>query len=165
MSALSFSLISAILLCTLVAGLVFTFAVVVMPGIRRLDNRGYIRAFQVMDAIIQESQPLFVIVWLGSIVTTLVAVVLGFLELSGPPLYLLVSAGALYLFTVQLPTMIVNVPLNNALQALDTSSMDEASLRTAREAFEPRWIRWNTVRTVTATVTSVLLLLVLVGLP
>jgi hypothetical protein len=37
------------LLCSLVAGFVFAFAVVVMPGIQTLSDRDYLRAFKVMD--------------------------------------------------------------------------------------------------------------------
>ena len=52
-------LIVATLLCSLVAGLVFAFAVVVMPGIKDLKDGEFIRAFQVMDRVIQNNQPLF----------------------------------------------------------------------------------------------------------
>ena len=61
-------LIVAIVLCSLVAGLVFAFAVVVMPGIRTLDDGSYLRAFQLMDGVIQGNQPLFILMWVGSIV-------------------------------------------------------------------------------------------------
>lgn len=39
-------LLSATILCTMVAGLLFAFAVVTMPGIKRLSDREFIRAFQ-----------------------------------------------------------------------------------------------------------------------
>ena len=40
-------LILATFLCSLAAGLLFAFAIVVMPGIRSLNDREFIRAFQV----------------------------------------------------------------------------------------------------------------------
>ena len=40
-------LMMATFLCSLVAGFLFAFAAVVMPGIRSLDDGGFIRAFQV----------------------------------------------------------------------------------------------------------------------
>ena len=50
-------------LCALVAGLLFTFAVVAMPGLKNLSDREFIRAFQVMDRVKGESDqktiPLF----------------------------------------------------------------------------------------------------------
>ena len=51
-----------------VAGVVFAFAVVVMPGIRTLPDADFLRAFQVIDRVIQDNQPLFLLVWVGSIV-------------------------------------------------------------------------------------------------
>ena len=56
------ALIMAAFLTSLVAGFLFSFAVVVMPGIRQLEDRSFIRSFQVMDGIIQNNQPLFVLV-------------------------------------------------------------------------------------------------------
>ena len=59
-------LMMATFLCSLVAGFLFAFAVVIMPGIRRLDDGGFIRGFQVIDRVIQNNQPLFIFVWVGS---------------------------------------------------------------------------------------------------
>ena len=39
-------LILATLLCSLVAGFLFAFAIIVMPGIKTLNDREFIRAFQ-----------------------------------------------------------------------------------------------------------------------
>ena len=58
-------LILAAFLCSLVAGFVFAFALVVMPGIKGLGDREFIRAFQVMDGIIQNNQPIFLLVWVS----------------------------------------------------------------------------------------------------
>jgi uncharacterized membrane protein len=56
------TLILATLLCSLVAGFLFAFAVVVMPGIARLDDASFLRAFQVIDRVIQNNHPLFMVV-------------------------------------------------------------------------------------------------------
>ena len=73
---------------------------------------------------------------------------------------LLVGAALAYVLGVQLPTAAINVPLNNRLQTLDVDALDANALRAAHEAFEPRWNRWNAVRTVVASgVTAVLLVL------
>jgi len=44
-----------------------------MPGISSLTDREFIRAFQAMDGIIQDNQPLFILVWVGSAVAVIVA--------------------------------------------------------------------------------------------
>ena len=75
--------ILAAFLCSLVAGFLFAFTFVVMPGIRSLNDREFIRAFQVMDGIIQDNQPTFVLVWVGSVVALVTSAVLGFGQLDG----------------------------------------------------------------------------------
>ena len=154
-------LILATLLCALVAGLLFSFAVVTMPGIRRLSDREFIRAFQVMDDVIQKNQPIFMLVWLGSAPLMLVATVWGYSQLDAVGRGLIVVAAALYILGVQVPTALINVPLNNKLQTLDVDTMDESAQTAARRDFEPRWNRWNRIRTIVATIVTTLLLFLL----
>ena len=158
------TLILATILCSLVAGFLFAFAVVVMPGIRGLDDRAFIRAFQAMDGVIQKNQPLFMLVWVGSILTLIASAVLGFGRLDGVGRLLIVSAVLVYLFGVQLPTAAINVPLNNKLQDVNVAAADQAIARTARGDFEPRWNRWNSIRTVFAGIVSALLVILLLRL-
>lgn len=154
-------LILATFLCSLVAGFVFAFALVVMPGIKSLNDRGFIRAFQVMDRIIQNNQPIFVLVWIGSVVALVASVVLGIWQLDGAGRLLIIFAGLAYLFGVQLPTVTINIPLNNKLQTLNVDTMNETSQKTARKDFEPRWNLWNSIRTVFASLASALLIILL----
>ena len=155
-------LVLAAFLCALVAGFLFAFAIVVMPGIKNLGDREFIRAFQVMDRIIQNNQPIFLLVWVGSALAIIAALVLGFARLDGSDLLLLIGATLLYIFGVQVPTVIVNVPLNNKLQTMDVDNTDEAGLRSAREEFESRWNRWNLMRTVIASLVSLVLITLLI---
>ncbi|MEL6151259.1 MAG: DUF1772 domain-containing protein [Chloroflexota bacterium] len=155
-------LVLSTLLVALVAGLVFTFAIVTMPGIKKLDDAAFIRAFQVMDGIIQKGSLMFGLVWAGSVAALLIATVLGFRQLEGLPQWLLITATAIYILGVQLPTMAINIPLNNELQTLDVSIMDENALKAARDKFEPRWNRSNVFRSVVAIIVAVLLMIVLV---
>jgi len=156
-------LLAAAFLCALTAGLVFAFTVVVMPGIRALPDRDFLQAFAAMDRVIQQNEPRFLAVWIGSGVALGTAVVLGISALGGVDRMLLIGAGAVYLLGVQLPTVAVNVPLNNRLQALGLDGLDAAALRSEREAFEGRWIYWNAVRTVFACITTGALLILSTG--
>ncbi|MBL8219038.1 MAG: DUF1772 domain-containing protein [Bryobacterales bacterium] len=144
-------LLLSTLLCSLVAGFLFAFAVVVMPGIAKLGDREYLRAFQTMDRVIQDNQPLFLLVWVGSVLAVLAAAVLGFRQLAGMDLALMMTAAALYVFGVQLPTIAIHIPLNNAVQRDAISRRD----------FEPRWNRWNVFRTLCAIFVSALLLVLM----
>lgn len=147
-------LVLATLLCSLTAGLVLAFAVVVMPGIRSLPDREYLGSFAAMDRVIQENDPLFLLVWVGSAVALIGAVLLNYGTLTGANRWLLLGAAAVYLVGVQLPTIIVNIPLNNRLQQLELDGLAEVGLRDARGAFEGRWTRWNVIRTACACMTS-----------
>lgn len=148
------ALVVATFLSSLVAGLLFVFAIVIMPGISRLTDREFIRAFQAMDGIIQDNQPLFILVWVGSAVAVIVAALLGLGQLDGPVRVLMLLTALAYVVGVQLPTIAVNVPLNNRLQTLNVDALDATTQRTARSDFEPRWVRWNAVRTIIASLTS-----------
>jgi uncharacterized membrane protein len=154
-------LILATLFCALTTGLLFTFAVVIMPGIKSLNDGEFIRAFQVMDGVIQNNHPLFILVWLGSVLALLLTAVLGFGQLDMTGKAILLMAAALYLFGVQLPTGVINVPLNNQLQTLDVDKLTPAAQATARRNFEPRWNQWNRIRTAVATLVTTLLILLL----
>lgn len=158
------ALFTATLLVSLVAGFVFAFAVVVMPGIKELDDGDFIRAFQHIDGIIQRGDPLFGLVFVGSIVALLAAVGLGGTALAGLDRVVLLVAGAIYVAGVLIPTGAVNVPLNNQLQRLDIDTLDSEQKHSARLAFEPRWNRWNRIRTALACVSAALLTMLLINL-
>ena len=161
MGIFEIALILATLLCSLVAGLLFVFAVVVMPGIGSLNDREFIRAFQVIDGVIQNNQPAFVFVWLGSVVALVTSAVLGIGQLDGVGRLLIILATLTYLLGVQLPTFTINVPLNNKLQTLEVDELDETTQKAARKDFEPRWNLWNSIRAALASVASALLMILL----
>ncbi len=164
MDTFQIGLVSATLLCSWVAGFLFAFAIVVMPGLGNLKDREFIHAFQVIDRVIQNNQPVFLLVWIGSIVALFASAVLGIKQLEGTERMLMVAAVGFYLFGVLLPTLSVNVPLNNQLQTVDVQTLDENELAEARRDFEPRWNRWNLFRTALAALTSALLILLVLRL-
>ena len=159
MGIFQIALILATFLCSLVAGFLFAFALVVMPGIRSLNDREFIRAFQVMDRVIQNNQPIFVLVWVGSVVALVTSAVLGIGQLDGAGRLLIIFAALTYLLGVQLPTVTINIPLNNKLQTLDVDAMNETTQKAARKDFEPRWNRWNSIRAAFASLASALLII------
>lgn len=160
-------LIAAALLCTLVAGFILLFAIVVMPGIGSLSDREFLRAFQVIDGVIQNNQPIFLFVWIGSALTLIAAAILSVWETEGTDRAVLTAATVVYLVGVQLPTATVNIPLNNRVQALDLDNDENVDAdhkithANERRNFEERWNQWNAIRTIFACLTSVLLLFVL----
>ncbi len=155
------ALLLATLLCSLVAGLLFAFAVVVMPGIATLDDAGFLRAFQVIDRVIQNGQPLFGLVWVGSVLAVIAAAVMGTWAVAGLDRVLLLGAALVYLVGVQAPTIGVNIPLNNQIQRIEIAKMTDAARQEARQAFERPWNRWNVMRTLVATLVAIVLMIVL----
>lgn len=161
MDLFEITIITTTFLCSLVAGFLFAFAVVVFPGIKSLNDKEFLRSFQEMDLVIQNNQPIFMITWAGSVLTIVVSGVLGFWKLADFDLILLLTAVILYLFFVQLLTILVNVPLNISLQAQNVDNIDESELRKVRNNFERRWTRSNTVRTFSACVVSLMLIILI----
>ena len=132
-----------------------------MPGIAKLSDYEFIKSFRVMDKVIQDNQPLFIFVWAGSVFFFIAAVVFSFIPEAGSYSFHLLVLFIVYFAGVQLPTIIINVPLNNKLQSIDVDQLIETELIKVRKEFESKWNRSNVFRTIIASLTSVSLLVVL----
>ena len=155
------ALIAAAFLCSLVTGFLLAYAIVIMPGIANLSDAEFLRTFQITDKVIQNNQPLFIVMWAGSAVALLAAAIAGLGTLAGTDAILLLAATIAYLLGVQLKTIIVHLPLNNTLQALQIDTLNEQELAAARREFEPRWNQSNRMRTaISAGVSLALIVLV-----
>ena len=154
-------LLVSTLLCTLVTGFVFTYAIVVMPGFGKLNDREFIQAFQATDGIIQDNQPLFMLVWVGSIASVVATMVLSVVYLHGNERWVIILFGTLYIIGVQGITILVHLPLNNSLQGVKINEMDLESLQQLRSKFETRWNYFNNICTGIACAVSVALMFLL----
>lgn len=97
MDFLDISLIFSITLCSLVSGFIFTYAIVVMPGLSNLNDKEFIRAFQVTDAVIQNNQPIFMFTWIGSIVSLLITILISVVNFGLSEAWLIVLLSVFYL--------------------------------------------------------------------
>ena len=154
-------LILSILFCTLVTGFIFTYAVIVMPGFSKLDDKEFLKAFQVTDGIIQNNQPLFMLTWIGSIVSVLGTVFCAILSLEFRESFLIIICGFVYLLGVQGITMSIHLPLNNKLQELVLDELSNQILKEQRSNFEETWNFYNKIRTALAFSVSLLFLVYL----
>jgi uncharacterized membrane protein len=139
-------LMAATLSVGLVAGVFALYAHTIMPGLRKTDDRTFVRAFQSIDRAI--INPWFLGGgFFGALAFTIGALVLH-LDRTGLPW--IGAALVLYAITVAI-TLAINVPLNDAIKA--AGDLDRpADLAAVRKAFnEPRWTSWNLVRVVTTT--------------
>ena len=161
MAFLDISLIFAILLCSLVGGFIFTYSIVVMPGLSNLNDKDFLKAFQVTDAVIQNNQPLFMFTWIGSIVAILTTIVASFITVGLLESWLIILVGAAYLLGVQGITVAIHIPLNNHIQKLNIDELNDKTLAYERKNFEAKWNFFNKIRTFVAISASSLLLIVL----
>lgn len=139
-------LVAAIVAAGLAAGVFFLYAVAIMPGLRRVDDRTFVGAFQAIDRAIVS--PLFIGgAFFGTLVLSVAAVGL---HLGEPGALGWSAAAALLQLVVIALTLAVNVPRNDALKAAgDPDAIDVARARAAFD--ELRWARWNGVRVVLST--------------
>ena len=158
MAFLDISLIFAILLCSLVGGFIFTYSIVVMPGLSNLNDKDFLKAFQVTDAIIQNNQPLFMFTWIGSIVAILTTIVASFITVGLLESWLIILVGAAYLLGVQGITVAIHIPLNNHIQKIKIEDLNDKALADERINFEKKWNYFNNIRTVIAISVSLLFL-------
>jgi len=163
LNSLDIALVFAVLTCSLVTGFIFTYAVVVMPGFSKLEDKEFLRAFQVTDEVIQNNQPLFMLTWVGSIISVLSVMAISILSLGVSDAWIIFVVGLIYLLGVQGITISIHLPLNNHIQKIDINDMNNQSLNQERTNFEMRWNYFNKIRTFIAFAASLSFLLILMA--
>ena len=161
MSLFSTLLFLSSLSCSLVTGFIFTYAVVVMPGLSKLGDKEFLRAFQVTDQVIQNNQPLFMLTWIGSIISMIALIISSLINVGMTEAWPIIAIGIVYLLGVQGITISVHLPLNNHIQKLKIDELDDKSLNEQRLNFESRWNYFNNIRTIIALFVNLLLLLIM----
>lgn len=161
MDFLDISLFFSILLCALAAGFILTYAIIVMPGLSKLDDKEFIKAFQVTDGIIQNNQPIFILIWVGSIISVLGTIITSILSLGIVEAWLIIFAGVIYLLGVQVITISIHLPLNKHIQKIDINSTNSQTLSEVRKNFETKWNYFNNIRTGIALFVILIFLLIL----
>lgn len=145
-----------VLLTGLSAGLCFTWSNAITPGIGRLDDLGYLSAFQQMNRSI--INPLFILVFFGPFFLGLINLYL-FKNASSPIIWFLIFSVAFYFVGVLLVTMFGNVPLNEILDKTDLGNATVEDLKLLRDQFETTWNRLHLTRTITSIISFLILIL------
>jgi uncharacterized membrane protein len=141
------ALVAATITTGLVAGLLFAYAVSVMPALRLVDDRTFVEVMQRINVAIINGW--FLTCFVGALVFTALAGLLHLGADSRSALPWIVVAFVLYVAALVI-TGRLNVPLNNALVAAGEPDRI-ADVAAVRERFEAPWVRWNIARTVAAT--------------
>ena len=161
MDLLDISLIFSVTLCSLVSGFIFTYAIVVMPGLSNLSDKEFIRAFQVTDAVIQNNQSIFMFTQIGSFVSFFSTVLISLISFGLSETWLLVLFGIVYLLGVHGITLLIHVPLNNHIQKVLIEELNDKAIMDERVKFEEKWNYFNNIRAGVSISISFLLLILL----
>lgn len=136
----------------LMAGIYFAFSVFVMQSLAQLPAHEGVRAMNAINAVIVKTMflPLFFIssiAHLGLFIFVLMT--------ETESTFLLGGAGAVYVLGMFFTTLLGNVPLNNRLAKYRDVSEKQTDVW---NDYLQRWVRLNHIRTVSCTVSMVLML-------
>lgn len=154
-------LIIATFFSGLMAGLFYSWTISVTPGLARIDDVSYLKAFQAMNRAI--INPYFVVAFFGLVVLLPLLSYLSFQTSMSSRFGYVLTASILYFVGIMGITIAGNVPLNNALEALHIESMTPEQMNDFRKSFENKWNRLNLIRTISASVTFLLLAMACAG--
>jgi uncharacterized membrane protein len=128
--------------CGLMAGFFFAFSFTVVGALARLPAAQGIAAMQHINVVV--INPWFGTAFFGTALVCAVLAVSSLFRWQSPGSAYLLVGGLLYLVGTLLVTIVFNVPRNNALAALDPTSVEAASYWAD---YLTTWTAWNHVRT------------------
>jgi uncharacterized membrane protein len=150
---------AAALGCGLMAGIFFAFSNFVMRAFARIAPAQGIAAMQAVNITVLN--PLFLLAFMGTAVLCAANVALALMFGSGNTAYL-IAGGTLYLLGNIGVTAAFNVPMNDALAAVDAGQPDAVRIW---KHYLDKWTFWNHVRTITALAAAAAFTLALAGNP
>jgi uncharacterized membrane protein len=133
-------LLLALLAAALIAGFFYTYSISVMPGLLATDSISAVRAMQGINATIRT--PVFAFAFFGALVFPLLAALF-----SRERIQLALLAGAILVYGAGalVVTILVNLPMN---EALATQTPAAATASAMWQAYEGPWTLWNHLRSV-----------------
>lgn len=137
--------------CGLLAGLYFSFSAFINSALGRIETPAGIAAMNSINVVIVRSP--FMPVFLGSSLAALILAGIALLQWHQPGSAAIFAGGVIYVVGMFVCTMVFNVPLNNALLAVDPASANGADVWAK---FLREWTFWNHIRTVASTLAMIL---------
>lgn len=134
--------------CTgLLAGLVLTYSVAVMPGLANADDRTLVDAFQQIDRALDERVWFWVTIFIGAIVLIIIAIVLTFRVRVKSVRPWLIVAAVLYATTIAMTGIGIDSLETDFGKSADNQTIGLSEVRADLQ--EDRWIFFNNVRLAT----------------
>lgn len=143
----------ALLAAALSAGFFYTFSILVMPALATADAGTAIQAMQKINLSVRTA--LFAFAFFGAPALPLLAALAAGLAGHRSAAGLALASGLLQIGAVFAVTLLVNVPLNEALAPVAASSPMAAA---TWASYDARWTPWNHVRAVGAAASFLCLL-------
>jgi uncharacterized membrane protein len=142
-AVLTWSIVLAALFCGLVAGIFFAFSSAVMRSLELQPGMAGMMTMQTINVVVFNP-------WFGSAFSAtpafcVMAMNAALVYRRDPAATYALAGGALFLIGTLYVTVLCNVPRNDALAAVSSTSPDAASVWSA---YLREWTAWNTVRTV-----------------
>lgn len=128
--------------CGLLAGLFFAFSAFIMTALGRVDRAAGIPVMNAINAVIVRSP--FMPIFIGTTVSGAALVLIGALHWFQPGGVAMAAGGLVHLLGMFGVTLAFNVPLNDALAAVEPSA---AEADPVWRRYLKDWTAWNHVRT------------------
>lgn len=141
--------ITAALGCGLIAGTFFAFSNFVMKALGSQPSANGMAAMQSINVTVLN--PLFLTVFAGTALLCLALALHSLFRWQGSGSGWVIAGGILYILGCFAITMLLNVPLNEALARADPVSAEGAAVWAN---YLDKWTIWNTVRTLASLVAS-----------
>ena len=145
----------------LIAGLFYAYSCSVTPGLARLPDATYLAAMQSINRAILN--PVFFAGFMGAALLLPLSTYTHYAQPVSGRFWLLLAATLVYLIGVMGVTMAGNVPLNEALDAVDLQSASTTDRAAQRAAFEAPWNRFHAMRTWASILSLVLVICALLS--
>jgi uncharacterized membrane protein len=149
-------LLIATLSTGVMAGIYFTWTNAVTPGIGKLSDLAYLKAFQSMNRVILN--PMFYAFFMTSLLFTLLSAILFYKAEPSYIFWALLGAMIIYWLGMFAITIFGNVPLNNILEAADLDQFSVEEARKLRDRYELKWNKFNLLRTLSSIISFFLLI-------
>lgn len=162
MTALLYPLaVMSLLLAGGIFGFFYAWVCSTMWGLDTADPAVAITAMQAMNASVRNA--VFAPAFFGTPVALLVTATVAALARRRIAAAAFALAAAVYVGGALLPTILVNVPMNKTLGAIDVAALGDAAAY-VWEAYSGRWQVWNGIRTVFSAASLILTGLALIAL-
>ncbi len=158
LSIKSLVLFGAVIVTGLSAGFFYAWSISVIPGTQNVSNITYLETMQSINKAILN--PRFYFIFFGTIAFLSIASIYEF-NTNKTTFWLILFASIFYMVGTVGVTGLGNVPLNNQLDALNLSELNNIKIGEFREYYESKWNQLHLIRTVFAVLSFILTVLAL----